>query len=141
MKQRVVSVLRATGLLSGADWVRYRLDESRNRSENERFRTENRSVITPPLDFLYEVSGSTSLNAYWRDGRRLADTFWRLVSPHLPPSDLAVCEWGCGIGRIVRHLGAASDGKVTRVAGMDYNPRMVSWCAESIPEVEFRQNS
>lgn len=141
MKQRIVSVLRALRLLHAADWGRYRLDEWRQRRENERFRAENPAIALPPLDFLYEISGSASLRRYWHDGRRLADSLWRLMAPHLPRSNVAVCEWGCGIGRIIRHLPGAGEGRITRIAGMDYNARMVAWCRQAIPGIEFRQNA
>lgn len=62
----------------------------------------------------------------------------------------AVLDFGCGCGRVARHWrssllsqGAEKGGRRREgpeVHGCDYNPDLVAWCAENLPEVRVTRN-
>ena len=49
----------------------------------------------------------------------------------------AILDFGCGCGRVIRHWRKLAR---PRVAGCDYNPLLVEWCAANLPFAEFRLN-
>lgn len=49
----------------------------------------------------------------------------------------AILDFGCGCGRIVRHLAHL---KRTRLYGTDYNPELVGWCRPNLAFAEFAVN-
>jgi len=48
----------------------------------------------------------------------------------------AVLDFGCGCGRVARHLAKITN---AQICGSDYNPRLVRWCQENLPG-HFSQN-
>jgi SAM-dependent methyltransferase len=49
-------------------------------------------------------------------------------------NDLHVLDWGCGCGRLTRHLIGKGYGRIT---GIDIDPVNVQWCQAHIPGAEF----
>jgi SAM-dependent methyltransferase len=45
------------------------------------------------------------------------------------PQAKRILDLGCGCGRLVRHLSGMTDAEVY---GVDYNPRLVDWCARNL---------
>jgi SAM-dependent methyltransferase len=73
--------------------------------------------------------------AYWSSGEQSAAMIHALLSRHLGAPLTSVCEWGCGPGRVIRHLPACQPGGGLQVHGADYNPVSVSWCQRALPDV------
>jgi SAM-dependent methyltransferase len=140
MKKTVVSALRKARVLDQADRVRYRLSALALWQTNRRFRHENPGFAVPPPKLLYEISSSTSLKYYHQSGVEMAEFFWRHMLEHLPHENVSVCEWGCGVGRILRHVREIGGHRIGRLVGLDYNKTMVEWCRSAIPGVEFHAN-
>jgi 2-polyprenyl-3-methyl-5-hydroxy-6-metoxy-1,4-benzoquinol methylase len=140
MKQSIISALRSVGLLHRADWMRYQINHLTEWRANRQFRSSQPDLIPPPPHLLYEISSSTALRYYWNDGRRMADFFWHHMNLYLPQPNPSVCEWGCGVGRIIRQLRAAANGKIGRLDGLDRDRAMIEWCRSAIPDLEFHVN-
>jgi len=137
----MMRALRGAGLLQHADWVRYKLNSLSERTSNEQFIAERPGFSPPPPHLLYEISSSTGLTYYWNDGLRMSQLFWKHLEPHVPAAGASVCEWGCGVGRIIRHLRGASGNRIGTLAGLDRNRTMIEWCRSAIPGIDFRVNS
>jgi SAM-dependent methyltransferase len=74
----------------------------------------------------YRYGGATMakrLDAY------LNQRFGRALS-----SFASVLDWGCGAGRVTRHLARLCTGLVT---GIDIDADNIAWCAEAIPSATF----
>ena len=50
----------------------------------------------------------------------------------------SILDWGCGPGRIVRHL--PSIVSKAKIFGSDYNEESINWCRENIEDVGFEVN-
>lgn len=139
MKQPVVAALRRLGLLPAAERARYRWKRLRASGANRRFRVARPEFLLPPPDLLYEVSGDVRYERHYLGGKYAADYIHRVVTTHLGTSSVAIAEWGCGVGRVVRHF--PQFGTYRRVAGTDVDARMIAWCREHIAGVEFQVNA
>jgi SAM-dependent methyltransferase len=53
--------------------------------------------------------------------------------------NLNILDWGCGPGRVVRHLpNFVSDS--CNLFGTDYNKKYIKWCIKNIPRINFKTN-
>jgi SAM-dependent methyltransferase len=89
----------------------------------------------------FDAFGHTNYDAYLRTGvahvRFVAET----AREYVPESRLRILEWGCGPGRIIRHLpGLLADRAVT-VVGVDFSAESIEWCQRSIPGLTFECNN
>jgi SAM-dependent methyltransferase len=122
-----------------AYWRRLALTAGSNR----RFRASHPDFATPPLPVLWDAQATTDLAEYKRSGEEAAALYWELIRPHLDasPARLArVCEWGCGPGRILRHLPGFAAGKSVEFFGSDYNRGSIEWCRAQLPGITFLLN-
>jgi cyclopropane fatty-acyl-phospholipid synthase-like methyltransferase len=77
---------------------------------------------------------------YYEDGRNSAEEIVTLLSKYY---DLAepckrILDWGCGPGRIVRHLPALLPN--AEIYGTDYNENYIKWCSENLNGINFSLN-
>jgi SAM-dependent methyltransferase len=142
MKQRLIHGLRRLGLLGLADagvFLAYRVLAW---PANRRFRAAHPDFPVPPAPLYYDVFNDVCWETYRRTGREHAELFlnW-LQDQGVPTHDgpAAILEWGCGPGRIVRHL-ATLLGPEVRLCGSDYNAASIAWCREHLPGVRFELN-
>jgi SAM-dependent methyltransferase len=69
----------------------------------------------------YQQTGEEAANAFaafFAQGGKLFETAARVL------------DFGCGVGRIARHVAPRVGGEFF---GVDYNPRLVRWCAANLP--------
>ena len=110
---------------------------------NARFRRQHPDFPVPPLFLLWDAQSHTDYSTYQQSGQDTAKLYWEIIRSHLdlaPPLTRNVCEWGCGPGRIIRHLPYLSQGFPLRFWGTDYNRKSVAWCQRNIPGVTFKTN-
>jgi SAM-dependent methyltransferase len=50
----------------------------------------------------------------------------------------AVLDFGCGVGRVLRHL---AEGTGPELHGTDWNPEMIVWCVLNLPVARFHVNN
>jgi SAM-dependent methyltransferase len=95
-------------------------------------------VPPPALRFL--VAGTDDLEWFLASGRLAA----RTVTDCLARQGLAlgrrrrVLDWGCGCGRVIRHLRGVSG---PEFHGSDRNARAVAWCRQNLGFARFATNS
>jgi SAM-dependent methyltransferase len=146
MRRRISNLLIDLGARRAFDvidrlayWRRLALTARSNRA----FRAAHPEFAAPPLPILWDAQATTDLHEYKRSGEEAAALYWGLIRPHL---DLAsarparVCEWGCGPGRIVRHLPILAAGVPVEFYGSDYNRASIAWCRAHLPGVTFLEN-
>ena len=133
-------VLRRLHLLDVAEAMRLPLEIHRRRRENMAFRQQHADFDVPPAALAYDAYGHLSWTYYMKSGVDHARFFCDLIARHHQGDAVSVCEWGCGPGRIIRHLPALLDYPVQRIVGTDYNRRTIRWCRNHIKHVEFFEN-
>ena len=89
---------------------------------------------------MYDAYAHVNYREYFQKGRTNAEYIARTATRHLGSDRaIAVCEWGCGPGRIIRHLPQFLP-PGSSVSGTDYNAKTVAWCSANLPQVTFRLN-
>ena len=134
-------LLRSLYLLWLADYFFFIRDLARNRKTNKSFITENPGYAIPPKTLAYDAYGHTNWQAYYDTGYKHATLISNLLQKHLKTDDPAICEWGCGPARVIRHLSAIMKYSNMSLTGVDYNEKSIHWCKENIPGINFVQNN
>jgi SAM-dependent methyltransferase len=135
-KQRVVALARRGGLLPAFEWAAFAVASARAAPANLRCVDAAPEFASLPMRSLYDMYGHASISRYAEDGRGMALALANAVSRHSKIVAPRIADWGCGLGRVLRHLP-----KEWRLHGFDVNARAVAWCAENIPFAEFRRSS
>lgn len=101
-----------------------------------RLRYPGRSI--PPLRWVHETY-RCDLGRYWEDGRMTADEVIGRIRPFLSqhPEGWNVLDWGCGTGRITRHLPHIPE--VGSVTGADVHAGMIGWNQRHLSGIRFTQ--
>ena len=91
----------------------------------------------PSDDQIARVIGVRDSASYLMGGATLAKRFEAYLRERFGIS-YAECvpllDWGCGSGRLTRHLVSPADGSVH---GADIDPDNISWCAANLPGASF----
>jgi SAM-dependent methyltransferase len=132
-------ILRNLGLIYFGDKIRYILHYLKNFGANKKFRQSNPGIQMPP-DYLIYESFRIDYNKYYYGGLETGKWLISMLEKHIVLKNIAILDWGCGPGRIARHLPALLD-KSCRIYGADYNPDSIKWCQEHIKGVNFSRNS
>ncbi len=138
-RANISRLLRNLRLLFFTDFIRFQVHKIKHRTANQIFIKNHPTVKLPPDYLLYE-SFALDYSAYYHGGRESAKDLFDYFSKYKSQNDLAVLDWGCGPGRIIRHLPDLFDSGC-RFYGSDYNSKSINWCSENIPEVEFSRNN
>lgn len=126
-RQRLLATARAAGALGPLERLAYWRSRLRYDRANRRFAARYPRRPMPPLWWMHDMYAHTSYRRYWRSGRADAEAVGALIAEHLGPGRWRVAEWGCGMGRVVRHLAKTHESR-----GFDYNPDAVRWCSENL---------
>ena len=137
MKQFVSSILRKMKLISFADSGVYYYQRIKNRSSNKLFIANNPSIKLPPDYMMYE-SFKLNYNSYYFDSRESAKDIVELIAPYKNLNSKKVLDWGCGPGRIIRHLPDLIND--ADLFGSDYNKESIDWCEKNISDIKFDVN-
>jgi len=110
---------------------------------NIRYRIKTRFIYPVPSAYLrVQAIATANLENYIETGRRNAEGLLRILNRFsINPSDFQnVLDFGCGAGRIIRHLSGrmAPEGKLW---GADCNHAAIRWCRRSLPVAGFLSNS
>lgn len=136
-KQIIVAALRKVGLIGAVDKGLYSYSKLKNKKGNALFKKENPTIKLPPDYMMYE-SFQINYRSYYFDSMESAKEIIELAKPFVNFNKASILDWGCGPGRIVRHL--PSIVKKAKVFGSDYNVDSIKWCKENIEGVDFEVN-
>src|SRR5690349_12107770 len=93
-------------------------------------------LLLPPARLRIRVAGTPDADWFLSSGRVAADTIagaLRRAGSGLEAA-ASVLDFGCGCGRVLRHLGRIPGA----LHGCDANPELVHWCSEHLPFGEYR---
>ncbi len=132
-------MLRFFRVLYRIDRLHYLYEKVTFRKENRAFREHFPEVPLPPDYLLYE-SYQLHYEKYYSGGfesaRWLTDHLFR----HTSLENAKILDWGCGPGRIIRHLPQCT-GEGCEFYATDYNPKSIDWCKKNLPGIHFNLNS
>lgn len=133
----ISNLFRRLGLMRLWDKLQYRRQAMKYGAENRAFRQEHPEVALPPDYMMYE-SFKLQYGRYYEGGRESAEWLCRALAPHLPERG-RLLDWGCGPGRIIRHLPALK-GEGWEICGTDYNGDSIEWCRAHLEGIRFEKN-
>lgn len=102
--------------------------------------THNDGLAIPPARLRVLVYGTASTTSFLESGRVTAKLIAELFAEggvELSDSG-ALLDFGCGCGRILRHLNHLQD---VSVCGCDYNAQLADWTARNLPHVTATNNA
>jgi len=90
----------------------------------------------PPAHLRYRVAGSEDAEWFEKSGRKSVEDLTRALGLVGRPFEQFTCvlDWGCGCGRILRHLPVLPPPK--RQVGFDIDAEALAWIAANLPWVE-----
>lgn len=93
----------------------------------------------PPPRLIFLVIGYGWGSVYYSSGKTVVDHMLRSlerngIDPH---GFRRTLDFGCGCGRLIRHLHRAGAGILH---GSDYNAELIGWCQRSLPFGKFQTN-
>ncbi|MBK9151452.1 MAG: class I SAM-dependent methyltransferase [Saprospiraceae bacterium] len=139
MNKGIISTaLRKLRLLYFADRMRYHFLRVKNFRKNRQFKMQHPDVALPPDDLMYE-SFQIDYHKYYKEGREVARWLIDLLRRHKDLHRLRILDWGCGPGRVIRHLPELAGSDNTYYA-TDYNPRSIVWCSKHLKGIAFNLN-
>jgi ubiquinone/menaquinone biosynthesis C-methylase UbiE len=121
-----------------ADNLRMHFYRWKNRNKNNQFRIANPDFSLPADDIMYETF-KLDYQKYFDSGAATAKWLLELYKKQTHSLPEKVLDWGCGPGRVVRHLPDLLPEKYL-VIGSDFNSATISWCQENIPDISFLNN-
>ena len=152
---RPVSLINS--LRSGVGWISRRNVTAReliksakaqrlsllSRKRNAEFAKSHPGEPLPPLGLMADAHAHCDYGRYYEQGLFQARFYVDMFARHFDFSRSApvqIFEWGCGTGRIIRHLRKLYDPATASLLGSDYNPASVEWCSNAFPDISFFRN-
>lgn len=141
MKYHILNATRSLGLLPMLDRVAFLRNRAGAAAANRAFRARHPDFAVPPDALAFDAYNKVDWAEYHDVGLIHAGLFARLIRDRLPDAQpLRVLEWGCGPGRLIRHMPALLAGRDAQVTGTDYNPTTIDWCRRRLPGIDFALN-
>ena len=94
----------------------------------------------PPGPLIYDIIACHWASVYYESGEILAHQIRDCLEKNglSLKSFKSILDFGCGCGRILRHLAPATD---AALFGSDINVRLIKWCQANLPFASFQTNS
>lgn len=86
---------------------------------------------------MYETVSAVSLESYIARGQFVASFLYALFEEHHKGPIRDIYEWGCGPGRVLRHLPSFITEPTVQLYGSDYEERSIAWASKSLPGINF----
>jgi len=132
-------LLRQFGLMHLVDNSRYLFYKVKNQKKNKIF-LKNYPNVKLPADYLIYESFQLDYTEYYTKSRETAQWLLDYFSKYIHLKNVKILDWGCGPGRIIRHIPELLD-KRSEIYGTDYNQKSIKWCRENLPGISFIHNS
>lgn len=135
----ISNILRKAKLIYALDYARYHIRRYKNRKINRVFKSENPDISLPP-DYLIYESFQLNYQKFYTDSIETAMWLTNHLQRHIDLKNKRILDWGCGPGRIVRHLPKVV-GNGCQFYGTDQNKESIDWCSNNIKGISFHNNS
>ncbi len=127
-KASLLALIRRLGLIGLADRIYGAREVEKAQEANDAFRAKHPDLAMPSPSLIQRTYGVPTYEHFHRWGRQNAEDIRAAIERHRPGADPKVAEWGCGLGRICRHLASDYD-----FWGFDIDPSSLEWCRENLP--------
>ncbi|WOC41263.1 class I SAM-dependent methyltransferase [Polaribacter sp. HL-MS24] len=131
-------ILSHLNLLSIIEQINFYRQKWKNRKSNKKFKKNNPKVKLPPDFYLYETF-NLNYDKFYTNGIPTATWLINHLSQFKKLENISILDWGCGTGRILRHLPLTLK-KTNTFYGTDYNKKYVKWCSENLEGIHFKNN-
>ena len=138
MKGYIKTFLASVGLEQIANKLSYQFQRTINRSSNTNFQSDHPDMRTPP-DYLLHETGKLIFSHYHTSGKAAANEIHSLHAIFSNSPIQSILDWGCGVGRVTRHLPDYFPG--AKITGVDVNPSCIQWLQNNIQGIEWIQSS
>lgn len=119
-------------------------ERTRHRIQGVPIRLAERAagLPVPPPRLLHDIGNSEDPNWFLQGGRWAAEDIRNAAARHgMPMEDVgALLDFGCGVGRVVRHWSSLAASGV-EIVGTDTNPAMIAWCRRHLGFARFAVNT
>ncbi|WP_425410183.1 class I SAM-dependent methyltransferase [Hyphococcus sp.] len=128
VKRAARAALNRLGLIGLYFWL---LERRKSYGREAPPAADERGVPIPPLAMMARVVAHADWRAFLKTGEASAKTLDHYAAQGGVPFAEArrILDFGCGCGRVVRHLPAMSDAEIY---GVDYNGALADWCAQNL---------
>lgn len=133
-KQSLISVAHSLGLMKLIDYTLFNISRLKNTKSNKEFVKLHPEIALPPDSMIYS-SFQLNYKSYYFGSLKSAEWIVNLAKPYVKINSASILDWGCGSGRIVRHI--PSIAKKAHVFGADSNASSIEWCRKHIKNVDF----
>lgn len=79
---------------------------------------------------MYEAF-QVNYHKYYTESKETSKWLINHFKPHIELKNQKILDWGCGPGRLIRHLPNII-GSGCEYHGTDYNVRSIKWCSENL---------
>jgi ubiquinone/menaquinone biosynthesis C-methylase UbiE len=138
-KQQISNLLRKLGLLYFFDYIWFYVQKIKNHAINKKFKILNPNIPLPP-DYLIFESFQLNYSEYYTESIDSAKSLLKKISKHKEINNVNILDWGCGPGRIIRHIPELTNFECNYYA-TDYNEKSIQWCRANLKNIEFNHNS
>lgn len=138
-KGQILNTLRQLRLIYWADWLHFYIERYKNKKRNSTFKRNNPTVKLPP-DYLIYESFQIDYENYFTDSINTSKWIANYFSKYIELNNNKILDWGCGPGRVIRHLPNAI-GNGCQYYGTDYNKQSIDWCSKNLPGINFNCNN
>lgn len=135
----ISNMLRFFRVLYLTDLFHFIYEKVKFRKENRAFR-EQFPEVPLPSDYLLYESYQLHYGKYYTGGIESARWLTGHLSRHISLENVKILDWGCGPGRLIRHLPQYT-GDGCEFYGTDYNLKSIAWCKKHLPGIHFQVNS
>lgn len=139
-RQTAIETLRKGHLLRSADTLRFFWVIASNWKSNRAFLRDHKGYPVPPLALAFDAYGHVNRKLYYDSGVRHARVLASILNAVFGDQSLSILEWGCGPGRVIRHLQPFLS-KPCSLMGSDINKRSIAWCRANLAPIRFTENS
>jgi SAM-dependent methyltransferase len=140
MKQQALKYIRKVGLIPVADYVAYLLSCFKTYRPNQTFSLRHSHFKMPPLSLAYDAYAHTNWQIYYESGLTHAKFLASLILQYGTETSPHILDWGCGPGRIIRHLPSLLKAVQPKMYGTDYNARTIDWLKSIQQDIHFSVN-
>jgi ubiquinone/menaquinone biosynthesis C-methylase UbiE len=142
MKKAIKDLLLRMGLLEivGSLYSLF-LTLKNNANRNRKFIHDNQRFSLPPVLIAFDAHGEVDWENYYNYGLHHATIVSSLITELMGDKENGnIFEWGCGPGRVIRHLPALINRQAFEFVGSDYNRKTIAWCNEHLEGIKFIEN-
>lgn len=139
MKYQLIDAARTAGLLPFLDRLSYVRRSLKAARRNRRFVRDHPDFEPPPGELAFDAYNNIDWQEYHDVGLRHAEAMAGMIRDRMEVGrGSTVLEWGCGPGRLIRHMPRLFPG--ARIVGTDYNLATIEWCKAKLNGIEFFEN-